>query len=160
MMNYKKPPSAEFLCISEHLVAGRPVDVDDEAHPAGVLLLRRVVQTLRLVNQFNQFFNHSIQFNYYFSCSRMVDRDWVNYFFLNIFLLLPRAVSSLSRQKALYHVVAKCLRRIREFWNIVRWWNLPWLTLRYISVALLYSHIQWQHNCLLRFSNCRLNFPT
>ena len=32
MMNYKKPPSAEFLCISEHLVAGRPVDVDDEAH--------------------------------------------------------------------------------------------------------------------------------
>ena len=32
IMNYKKLPSAEFLCISEHLVAGRPVDVDDEAH--------------------------------------------------------------------------------------------------------------------------------
>ena len=53
MMIYKKLPSTEFLCISDHLVAGRPVDVDDEAHPASVLLLRRVVQTLRLVDQFN-----------------------------------------------------------------------------------------------------------
>ena len=50
-MIYKKLPSAEFLCISDHLVAGRPVDVDDEADPASVLLLRRVVQTLRLVDQ-------------------------------------------------------------------------------------------------------------
>ena len=32
MMIYKKLPSTEFLCISDHLVAGRPVDVDDEAH--------------------------------------------------------------------------------------------------------------------------------
>ena len=32
MIYKKKLPSAEFLCISDHLVAGRPVDMDDEAH--------------------------------------------------------------------------------------------------------------------------------